>query len=305
MKNIIIYGSLNMDMSIRTEDLPKKGETIEGDSFFLTPGGKGANQAVAASKSGAKVYMIGSVGEDVFGDQLINTLQSFDVNCKFITKSNTLSSGVAMIIRSGKDNRIIINSGANHALTSADVSTALDQIAVKDDIFLSQFETGHKNVMHSIVEAKKRNMFTVLNPAPAKYIEDNAYQSIDLLIVNQSESEFLTGIYPTTEPESKEVIAYFLNKGVSSVIITLGSAGSIYGDQKESMAVSGFKAEVVDTTAAGDTYIGALLYSLSKGEKMDKSMLYASKAAALTVTKNGAQEAIPFKNEIEHFKEEE
>lgn len=303
MRNIIVFGSLNMDLSIQTDKIPQQGETIAGTAFFSTPGGKGANQAVAASKSGVNTFMIGSVGNDLFGKQLINTLKDYAVNCMHVTKVEA-NSGIAMIIRSEGDNRIMLDPGANYALNKDDVSQTLDQISKADDIFLTQFENDHATVLESIIGAKERKLFTVLNPAPAKEIPDHVYPFIDLLIVNQSECEYLTGIYPETEEACGQATALLREKGLSSVIITLGVLGSTYGNGEDLVTVPSYKVNSVDTTAAGDSYIGALLYSISTGKDMKESMIYATKAAALTVSKQGAQQSIPYKHEIDNFKGE-
>lgn len=303
MKKIIVFGSLNMDLSIHTSKIPKNGETIDGSSFFSTPGGKGANQAVAATKSGANTFMIGNIGNDVFGKQLISTLEDYSVNCTYVAETEK-NSGIAMIIRSEGDNRIILDPGANHTLDTNDVSKVLSEIAETGDIFLTQFENDHATVLDSIKDAKARKLYTVLNPAPAKEIPNHVYQSIDLLIVNQSECEFLTGIYPETEEACKKAITTFRDKGASSVIITLGAFGSTYGNGDELITVPSYKVKSVDTTAAGDAYIGSLLYSISVEKTVKESMIYGTKAAALTISKQGAQQSIPYKHEIDNFEEE-
>lgn len=305
MNKVIVYGSMNMDSSVQVERLPKKGETINGHSFVLNPGGKGANQSVAAAKSGANTFMIGSVGNDLFGNQLIDSLKLASVNCEYIHKSTDDSTGVATIIRTEGENRIIVSPGANLLLSSDDIAKSLDKIAVPNDFFLSQFETGHLNVLESFIEAKKRKLITVLNPAPAKPIDDVFYPYIDLIIVNQSESEFLTGIYPNNKSECDEVVAFFTKKGVHSIIITLGAYGSFYSNGEMKLFVPSYKVQAIDSTAAGDTYIGTLLYCLSISKEIEESMYYASKAAALTVTKLGAQQSIPYKQDIDNFKEED
>lgn len=305
VKSIIVFGSLNMDLSIETNQMPKTGETVDGHSFFTAPGGKGGNQAVAAAKSGAHTYMLASVGQDLFGQQLIDSLKENQVDCGFINQCEDTSTGVAVIVRSQGDNRIILNAGANHSITQSDVSNALQQIAKKEDIFLTQFENKHSVVLEAIKEAKNRGLFTVLNPAPAKEIPTEFYKYIDLLIVNQSECEMLTSVYPTTEDECRKAMANLYKQGLHSVIITLGKEGSVYGCETEYISVPGFSVKAVDTTAAGDTYIGSLLYGFINGETILESMNYASKASALAVTKQGAQPSIPTKEEIMMFFKEE
>lgn len=305
VRKIIVFGSLNMDLSIEADQMPKTGETIDGHSFFTAPGGKGGNQAVAAAKSGAQTYMIASVGQDFFGKQLISSLTENQVDCSYITEREEASTGVAVIVRSQGDNRIILNAGANHCVENKEISNALQQIANKEDIFLTQFENKQAVVLEALKEAKSRGLFTVLNPAPAKAIPSESYKYIDLIIVNQSECELLTNIYPTTEEECKKAMAILFEAGVHSAIITLGVDGSIYGQATEFIFVSSYSVKAVDTTAAGDSYIGTFLYKFSNGDTIAESMNYASKASALAVTKQGAQPSIPSIDEIvSYFKEE-
>ena len=305
VRKIIVFGSLNMDLSIEANQMPKSGETIDGHSFFTAPGGKGGNQAVAAAKSGAQTYMIASVGRDLFGQELITSLSKNQVDCSYIAECEGVPTGVAVIVRSQGDNRIILNAGANHYVDTKEISNALQQLASKGDIFLTQFENKQNIVLEALKEAKSRGLFTVLNPAPAKEIPSESYKYIDLIIVNQSECELLTSIYPTTEEECKKAMAILFDAGVHSAIITLGVNGSVYGQADEFISVSGYSVKAVDTTAAGDTYIGSFLYSFSNGETIAESMNYASKASALAVTKQGAQPSIPTRDEIiSYFKEE-
>ena len=305
VRKIIVFGSLNMDLSIEADQMPKAGETIDGHSFFTAPGGKGGNQAVAAAKSGAQTYMLASVGQDIFGKELIASLTENHVDCSYITEREEVPTGVAVIVRSQGDNRIILNAGANHCIETKEISNALQQIANKEDVFLTQFENKQDIVLEALKEAKGKGLFTVLNPAPAKAIPSESYKYIDLIIVNQSECELLTNIYPTTEEECKKAMAILFEAGVHSAIITLGVNGSVYGHANEFITVSSYKVKAVDTTAAGDSYIGSFLYSFSTGETIADSMKYASKASALAVTKQGAQPSIPSRDEIfSYFKEE-
>lgn len=305
VRKIIVFGSLNMDLSIEADQMPKAGETIDGHSFFTAPGGKGGNQAVAAAKSGAQTYMLASVGQDLFGKELIASLTENQVDCSYITEREGTPTGVAVIVRNQGDNRIILNAGANHCVDNTEISNALQQIANKEDIFLTQFENKQDVVLEGLKEAKSRGLFTVLNPAPAKAIPSESYRYIDLIIVNQSECELLTGIYPTTEEDCKKAMTILFEAGVHSAIITLGVKGSVYGQADEFIAVSGYSVKAVDTTAAGDTYIGSFLYCVSNGKTIAESMNYASKASAIAVTKQGAQPSIPTREEIiSYFKEE-
>ncbi|WP_077317849.1 ribokinase [Virgibacillus proomii] len=302
MKKIITFGSINMDLSIQTNRIPNNGETIYGSDFFLSPGGKGANQTVAAAKSGAQTYMIGGLGDDVYGIQLLNTLKGYCVNCNYIESFPNTTSGVAVIIRSKGDNRIILNGGANHLLDHRHIDPVLANIASPGDIFLTQFENDYDTILYALAKAKDKELWTIFNPAPANEIPDTIYPKIKLLIINQWECKFLSGIYPTKESDYKQAITFFQQKGVHSILITLGSEGSVFGNKSTYMFIPSISVQSVDTTAAGDTYIGALAYSLSCNHSIKTSMEYATMAAALTVSKQGAQESIPTKQEVENFK---
>ncbi|MDY0394055.1 ribokinase [Virgibacillus halophilus] len=266
-----------------------------GGAFFISPGGKGANQAVAAQRSGAHTYMIGSVGDDVFGKQLTTSLEREKIDCDFILKEKDVSTGIAMIIRNKGDNRIILGAGANHDVTVEHVEEAIRKISHTNDIFLTQFENDYEVVLESMTKAKQQKLFTIFNPAPAKIIPAKIYKSIDLLIVNQWESEMLTGIYPKNEEDCQKAIRLLIDKGTRSVIITMGAGGSTYGNCDQYLFIPSSQTTVVDTTAAGDTYIGSLAYGLSADMEIKAAMIYATKAAALSITKQGAQESIPYK----------
>lgn len=301
MNKVIVFGSLNMDLTIKSDYIPKKGETIDGYGFFTNPGGKGGNQAVAAAKLGAETHMIARVGRDLFGDRILDQLREYGVQCGLVGRSESLATGVAMIICCEGDNRIILSAGANHEMKIAEVDHAIEKIAEPGDVFLTQFECDFDTTIHSLFKAKTNGMYTIFNPAPAKKIPDEAYRNIDLIVVNQTECEFLTGIYPREQEECRRAIDFFESKGVKSSIVTLGARGSVTVIEGKSHKVDSHKVETVDTTAAGDTYIGALASCLVRGEDLKESMALATKAAALTITKRGAQQSIPYLNDVYAF----
>lgn len=305
MKKVIVFGSLNMDITIECDTMPKAGETLEGRNFFTNPGGKGGNQAVAAAKLGAPTYMIARVGDDLFGKQMREALAGYGVDCTYLSESDGKSTGVALITRCEGDNRIILSSGANHELTARDVDVILEQVSEPRDIFVTQYECDAAAVIGSLAAAKRRGLFTLFNPAPAKAIPPEAYQTIDLIVVNQTECEYLTGIYPTEKESCQSALNRFFAMGVGGAIITLGSRGSVCRIGEEIVLIESYSVPNVDTTAAGDTYIGALASALVRGEALEACMRFATKAAALTITRQGAQISIPYQNEIEtYFKEE-
>ena len=300
MARVIIFGSMNMDLSIECDRMPQAGETLSGHDFITNPGGKGANQAVAASRLGASVGMIAAVGADGFGNELVATLEAVGVDCTKVTRSSETSTGVAIIVRSAGDNRIVLSAGANHLLSSEDVVRALHAVAEPGDVFLTQGECDAEATLAGLHEAHSMGLYTILNPAPARPMPDEAWADVDLVCLNETECELMCGICPTDEEGCLKAASRLQELGVRSVVITLGSEGSIgfeaAGD-KPVRAVAR-KVEVVDTTAAGDTYIGALAAGHAAGMSLVESMAWGSAASALTVGKLGAQQAIPTAAEV-------
>ena len=305
MKKVIVYGSINMDMTIESSRMPKEGETIDGYGFFTNTGGKGANQAVAAAKLGAETFLIGRVGGDAFGGAVLEKLTQYGVNCGFVSRSSSQATGTAVVLRCNGDNRIILGAGANHEMKIGAVRQALERIASPEDLFLTQFECDYETTLQAVRLAKRAGLSTVLNPAPAKEIPEEVYSCIDLLVMNQTECEFLSGSSPQNESECEKAIRFFQEKGVKSVIVTLGPGGSITVDGGAVRHIRSYKVPKVDTTAAGDCYIGALASAMVHGMDLAESMIFATKAAALTITKQGAQQSIPYKSEVDEYYKEE
>ncbi|SFD37273.1 ribokinase [Clostridium uliginosum] len=304
MKNVIVLGSLNMDLSIQCEDLPKSGETINGFDFFVNPGGKGGNQAVACAKLGTNTNMIANIGNDVFGNEILEALKKYKVNIENIQISKEDSTGIAMVIRSHNDNRIILGNGANHTLNLEFVKKKLKKISKPGDIFLTQLENEFTLVNEGIVYAKELGLYTILNPAPARTLNDEIYKNLDLVVVNQSECQELTGIFPNDEETSLEALKVFEKKQVKA-IITLGMQGSITNYDNEPIFVPIKKVDTVDTTSAGDAYIGAICSCLAEGTNMKYALEFATKIAAITVTRRGAQVSIPYKEEVKNYFKED
>lgn len=293
---IFVVGSINMDLVIGAPFMPENGMTITGQGFFQNPGGKGANQAVACSKLGANTYMVGAVG-DAFGEDLIKTLNGYSVNTSYIKKLEGVSSGVAVIVVVDHDNRIILDAGSNALVSHAMIDEALSK-AEAGDYLICQLEIPQEEVLYAFKEAKAKGMKTILNPAPAAELLDGILPLTDLFIPNQSECQFYTGIYPNNEKAIKEAITKLQNLGVKNAIITLGTDGSATVSNNQLIKVEANKVKAVDTTAAGDTYIGALATKLSEGSTIKEAMEFASVASSITVTRPGAQQAIPYRNEV-------
>lgn len=298
MSNVYVLGSINMDMVITTPYIPKEGETLKGSNFFLNGGGKGANQAVASAKQNVPTYLIGNVGNDVFGKELYAKLCDYNVNCEYVYKLKNATTGVAMIIVHNSDNRIILDSGANYCVTTNQIDNALSK-AKEGDIFVCQLENNIDAVIYGLKKAKEKKMITIFNPAPAKVLDSEIYCYVDYLILNETECEILSGIYPTSEEIA--IKAYEKIK-VGNLIITLGSKGSMYISDNKVLNVKANKVDAVDTTAAGDTFVGVLASSLAKGLDIEVALNYSSLCSSLTCLKKGAQQSIPTLNEVEEYK---
>ena len=299
MPHVIVFGSLNMDLSIACERVPQAGETISGSGFITNAGGKGANQAVAAARLGAETFMIGAVGADAFGTELASGLQAAGVDTAELVSIESAPTGVAVIIRTDGDNRIVLDPGANHALRIADVQAALDRVAQPGDIFVTQLECDLATTLAALHEAHERGLYTIFNPAPACEIPAETWDDVDLLCLNETECAAISGMLPVNNDTSGAAFKRLAALGVKRAIITRGSEGSNVYDAELSAHVPALDVEAVDTTAAGDTYIGALAAALVAEKPLLDAASWASAAAALAVTRVGAQCSIPTKDEVD------
>ena len=294
---IFVVGSINMDLVIKAPVMPDQGVTLTGSNFMMNPGGKGANQAVSVSKLGGEAYMVGCVG-DAFSKDLIETLNSYNVKTDFVFKKDNVSSGVAVIVIVNGDNRIILDAGSNALVDKEAVDEAFKH-AQEGDYVISQLEIPQETVKYAFEKAKELKMVTILNPAPAAKLIDGILNNTDYFIPNENELELYTGIKADTKEKQVEAIKALNSLGVKNVIVTLGSDGSCTLIDGKYVHVDSYKVKAVDTTAAGDTFIGALAVELSRGKELTEAMDFASKASSITVTRDGAQKSIPYRNELE------
>ncbi len=297
MKKVFVVGSLNMDLTITSPVMPERGMTVEGGGFIKTPGGKGANQAVACAKLGAKTLMIGAVG-NAFSEELISSLEASGADVRFLKRVDDVSSGIAVIVVVNGDNRIILDKGANARTDKALIDRALQE-AERGDYLVVQLEIDSEAVNYALHLAKEKGMITVLNPAPAASLEAEAFENADYFMPNQTETQFYTGILPQSREEAEQAARILLEKGVKNVVITLGAEGSLLVSQKGVYKADIVPVKAVDTTAAGDTFVGAFVAKLSEGGDERAAMRFASAASAAAVTKRGAQISIPTREETE------
>ena len=288
MKKIFIVGSLNYDLVINAPYMPKGGETLKGSDFMTNAGGKGANQAYACGKLGGEIYMCGAVGNDSFGDTLIKSLKCVGVNTDSVKRVDGISTGVALIVVTEGENRIIIDSGANACVEERDIDLFLDK-ASEGDIFLTQLENPVKTVGYALKRAKEKGLLVLLNPAPANKEISEYLKYVDIITPNETELEILGG---------KKAL---LDAGIATVITTLGAEGYEIVTKDGAKKYPCIKVKAVDTTAAGDTASGGLAVKLSKGESIENAMAFGSLAASIACTKRGAQMSVPSLEEIESF----
>ena len=305
---IYVLGSINYDISLELEKMPKKGETVLAESCYSGLGGKGANQAVAIARLARKyedgrksVKMIGHVGSDPLGTELIDKLNGYNVDTEFVRRVNR-GTGLAVVSLTGKDNRIATYSGANLGFTKSDVDEALEH-ATSADTLLCQLEVPLYIVAYALGRARSIGMTTILNPAPAKELPDDFYYSVDIIVPNETETQTLTGvnINPRDEASLLEAVSFFLNRGVKCVAITLGEHGSVISDgDKVECKIPALKTAAIDTTGAGDTFVGALAltYPHVGMYSFKEACLFATRAASITVSRRGASSSIPTFEEV-------
>ncbi|RCX08673.1 ribokinase [Anaerobacterium chartisolvens] len=300
MGKIIVIGSLNMDLVVNTPRIPNLGETIHGEGFMTAPGGKGANQAVAASRLGGEVTMAGCVGGDIFGDSLINNLAANGVNTENIMRIKEVPTGIAVIVVKDGDNFIILDSGANYSVTPEWIDS-LEPVIRSCDIMLLQLEIPMASVRKAVQAAKRNGVKVLLNPAPAASLDDGLLSQIDIITPNESECGIITGLSIKSVQDAEKGIEYFLQKGVKQVVVTLGSKGVIYNNEDKILYKPVHEVKVIDTTAAGDSFSGALAVALTDNKSIDRAVDFANTVGSLTVTKRGAQVSLPMLEEVERF----
>lgn len=302
MSKICVLGSVNMDIVLKVEHMVKIGETIFAKNITNIPGGKGANQAIASKRMGSGVYMIGKVGLDSNGDFLVSKLAYDGINTDYIFKDNKETTGTAIInVNNEGDNSIVVVAGANMNITIDEIKKSFS--IIKDcDVLIAQYETPSEITIEAFNYAKSQGIITILNPAPAKKLDEKLLKCTDIIIPNETEAYEITGIIVDDLESAKKAAKIFIIMGVSYVIITLGSKGAVLATKDKAELIPAIKVKAIDTTAAGDSFIGAIASTVDTHElsfeNLKKTIVFANKVSSIVVQRSGAQPSIPTMQEV-------
>jgi ribokinase len=313
--DVLVIGSLNADLVVRAPYFPQPGETISGDDLHIIPGGKGANQAVAAARQRASVAMLGRVGKDSFGPFLLSSLESDQVDITNVHNDDSATGTAIIVVDANGQNSIVLSAGANGKVTPADInniSFLAHPPVGKPSLILLQLEIPIPTVLYAAQYAKQNGIRVILNPAPAKSLPDELIALIDFIVPNETELSLLTGIEVKDIPSAEQAAKALLNRGAKNVIVTLGEKGALVVSSSQVIHVDTYKVKVVDTTAAGDAFIGGFASKLLEFDSLlsdvqeqavalQKAVRYGCACGALTTTKFGAQPSLPIKEEVDYF----
>ncbi len=300
VKKILVIGSSNTDMIVKVPHIPAPGETVLGNEFFTVQGGKGANQAVAAARAGGEVTFVACVGNDEFGIKAKEAYENEGINTKYVKTIDQAATGVAIInVADSGENSISVAPGANSFLSPADIAS-LEKVISESDLVLMQLEVPIETIEKAAELANRHKVKVILNPAPAQKLDQRLLEKITILTPNENEAELIVDAVPGTT-DAMQLTRDLLQLGISSVILTLGEKGAYFSTSDTQKEIAGMKVNAVDTTAAGDTFNGYLAVALASGESMDDAIDMANKAAALSVTRLGAQPSIPFMDEVKNI----
>jgi ribokinase len=304
MKKIVVIGSSNVDLLMKMDHLPEKGETVTDAEFFQVYGGKGANQAVAAARAGGNVAFVNCVGEDAYTPQMVQNYKNDGIDTRFVFQEKDIASGHALIMIGGEGmNYLSVAPGANYKLTPQKIDEALpvfDEAAM----IVMQYEIQEETIKYVIDLANNKNIPVLWNCAPARAFDLSYIPKINILVLNEVEAGFLAEMTVETEADAEKAAQKLVDRGVEKVIITLGSKGAFVVTKTEKVSVPAFKVVAVDTTAAGDTFCGAFAVALVEGKPLKEALQFASAAAAISVTRIGAQPSAPTRKEIDEFLKE-
>jgi ribokinase len=302
MKNkIVVIGSTNVDLLMKMDHLPEKGETVTDSEFFQVYGGKGANQAVAAARAGGNVAFVNCVGEDAYTPQMLQNYKDDGIDTRFVFQEKGIASGHALIMIGGEGmNYLSVAPGANYKLTPQKIDEALP-VLDEAAMIVMQYEIPEETIKYVIDLANRKNIPVLWNCAPARAFDSSYIPKINILVLNEVEAGFLAGVPVENETDAEKAAQKLVDSGVEKVIITLGSKGAFVVTKTEKVSVRAFKVEAVDTTAAGDTFCGTFAVAFAEGKSLKEALQFASAAAAISVTRIGAQPSAPTRMEIEAF----
>jgi ribokinase len=302
-ERVVVVGSLNMDLVVRSARMPRPGETILGGEFHMVPGGKGANQAVAAARLGAQVSMVGRVGDDAFGSELLQNLSAGGIDHEHVLRDAGSATGVALIVvDDAGQNSIVVASGANMNLAPSDVDAAATTLA-HADVLLLQLESPVETVTRAAHIAHEHGVTVILNPAPARPLPRELLALVDVLVPNESETALLTGMPVGNHEEAVAASASLRAAGVGTTILTLGERGALLADETATRVFPAFEVDPLDTTAAGDAFLASLAVALAEGRSLDEAVQWGNAAGALATTRFGAQTSLPERRAVEQLLE--
>ena len=302
MKNkIVVIGSSNVDLLMKMDHLPEKGETVTDAEFFQVYGGKGANQAVAAARAGGHVAFVNCVGEDAYTPQMVQNYKNDGIDTRFVFHEKGIASGHALIMIGGAGmNYLSVAPGANYKLTPAKIDEAMPVIE-EAAMIVMQYEITQETIQYVIDIANQKGIPVMWNCAPARAFDMSYIPKINILVLNEVEAGFLAGMPVENKTDAEKAAGILISKGVEKVIITLGSQGAFVVTKNEKVSVPSYKVDAIDTTAAGDTFCGSFAVALVEGKSLKEALQFASAAAAISVTRMGAQPSAPTRKEIDEF----
>ena len=303
--SILVFGSINMDLTAYVPKLPQPGETLQGSSYITVPGGKGNNQAVAAARLGADVKFVGRVGTDGFGKEVLQIVSQQNVDTSLVLKDPEHGTGIAVIsVDENAENSIIIISGANFAIDDSDVERA-SQNMTDAKVLMLQLEVPLDACLKAAKAAKEKGVKVVFDPAPAIPLPDEAFKLMDIITPNETETEILTGMRPTNQEDASKAAKIFLEKGVGTAIIKLGAKGVYYENKEESGFIPPYKVNPIDTVAAGDAFNAGVAVAVSEGKPLAEAVRWGAAAGAIATTRKGALPAMPYREEAEKLMKEQ